>query len=105
MLFWVHQALPWVEIESTAVEQDSFFEILEVSINARTLFDGHILTVDPFGYSIHSPCVQKVTMLFQVASLRSKRLLLHFIFMPPIFMPSFPTAGIRRRIGKKMRSK
>ncbi len=48
----VHQALPWVEIESTAVEQDSFFEVLDVSITTCSSLDGHDLTVDPFGDSI-----------------------------------------------------
>ncbi len=54
----VHQALPWVEIESTAVEQDCFFEVLDVSITTCSSLDGHDLTVDPFGDSIRDPCVQ-----------------------------------------------
>ncbi len=71
---------------------------------ARRLMD-MILLLIPSATAFVIPCVQKVTMQFQVASLRNERRILLFIFLPPIFLPSFPTAGIGRRVGKKMRGK
>lgn len=53
--FKVHPALPWVKIESAAVEQDGFFEILEVSKAACSSLDRHDLSIDPIGDSIRDP--------------------------------------------------
>lgn len=51
----VHPALPWVKIESATVEQDGFFEVLDVSKTACSSLDRHDLAVDPFGDSIRDP--------------------------------------------------
>ncbi len=46
----VHPGLPWVKVESTAVEKDSYFEVLSITKAACSSLDGHDLTVDAFGY-------------------------------------------------------
>ena len=48
--FWVHPGLPWVKVESTAVEKDGYFEVLSITKAACSSLDGHDLTVDAFGY-------------------------------------------------------
>ena len=53
--FLVHPALSWVEIQSTAVEQHSRFEVFDVAIASRSSLDRHDLTVDPFGHRISDP--------------------------------------------------
>jgi hypothetical protein len=50
----VHPALSWVEIQSTAVEQYSRFEVFDVAIASRSSFYRHDLTVDPFGHIVGS---------------------------------------------------
>jgi hypothetical protein len=51
----VHPALSWVEIQSTAVEQYSRFEVFDVGIASRSSLDRHDLTVDPFSHCIGDP--------------------------------------------------
>jgi hypothetical protein len=51
----VHPALSWVEIQSTAVEQYSRFEVFDVAIASRSSLDRHDLTVDPFSHCIGDP--------------------------------------------------
>ena len=46
----VHPGLPWVKVESTAVEKDGYFEVLSITKAACSSLDGHDLTVDAFGY-------------------------------------------------------
>jgi hypothetical protein len=52
----VHPALPWVEIKSAAVEQDSFFEILNVSIT----------TEKPDGPQLAAPTFLSISNLFSL---------------------------------------
>jgi hypothetical protein len=52
---WVHPALSWVEIQSTAVEQYSRFEVFDVAIASRSSLNRHDLTVDPFIHRIGDP--------------------------------------------------
>jgi hypothetical protein len=47
--------LAWVEAESPANEIDSDFEMLFVSIATGPAFDGHDLTVQPFGHGVRHP--------------------------------------------------
>jgi hypothetical protein len=54
-IFEVHPALSWVEIQSTAVEQYSRFEVFDVAIASRSSLNRHDLTVDPFSYRIGDP--------------------------------------------------
>jgi hypothetical protein len=51
----VHPALSWVEIQSTAVEQYSRFEVFDIAIASRSSLNRHDLTVDPFSYRIGDP--------------------------------------------------
>ena len=52
----VHPALPWVEIKSATVEQDSFFEILNVSIT----------TEKPDGPQLAAPTFLSISNLFSL---------------------------------------
>jgi hypothetical protein len=51
----VHLAFSWVEIQSTAVEQHGYFEILDVAISSRPTFDRNDLTVDTVGHRSGDP--------------------------------------------------
>ena len=53
--FLVHPALPWVEIQSTAAEEDRFLEVLAVAISSSAALDRHDLAVDAFGDSVGYP--------------------------------------------------
>ena len=50
-----HPALSRVEIQSTAVEQYSRFEVFDVAIASRSSLNRHDLTVDSFGHRIGDP--------------------------------------------------
>ena len=52
MDFGVHRGLLWVEVESTAVEEDSGLEVLAVSESSDSSFDGHDFAVHAFGYGV-----------------------------------------------------
>jgi hypothetical protein len=51
----VYAALPWVEIESTAVGINRFLEVLDVAIAACSSLDRNELSVDAFGHAIRIP--------------------------------------------------
>jgi hypothetical protein len=82
-----------------------FLEVFDVSITPRSSLDGHELTVDPFGDNICDS--MRLVRHDQVPSRMPEKLAaaLPFHFSAPMFLPWLPTAGTRRRIGKKRRGK
>jgi hypothetical protein len=51
----VHPALPWVKIQSTAVEKDRLFEVLEFAIATGSSLNRNDLAVDAFGHAVGDP--------------------------------------------------
>ena len=73
VMILVHPGLLWVEIESSAVEEDCGFEVLSVTEAADASFDGHDLAVDSFGNCVgNSMCMIRHDVLEPLLERASK---------------------------------